>query len=598
MRDDESEITIPRNTVSRRSVLQTSALATGAVPIVGTLSVSTAAEETDQLPPGRIPMEEVPQDIRRRAARLLEDAQGTPVTWESAELGEFAHPIGRPDVDGIAYYELAVEPVGFVVCATGKHDAPIPHWNTDAPTIGASLEELGGNELGRLVWIDRLRYVAEDPDGRKMAARGNDVPRIEGLEALFEADEAGPRRVRYGPQEEVPDTADQEVEEDYEPQLLVEENNRNPPEEFSFGRWESYGQLVDNYVAAYGPLLEDLRRRASRAWDELEARPRSLGIGATYREPLIDGQTVEAVEAVDGDAAGKLFVERQARNGAHDVLELTPMDGAAPGEVVEVTLTDGEDRERLTYRVEDESDYRPQSGRMDWVGTDGATDADAITADTDWAGGFRLHPYYRQFPYQGCAVGCGPVAWALLFGWGDKQADGGKFNSTWWPRFGLYLENGGRWRDGARDKVAPDKNWQDNGGPKNVMKELNGHLNVFCLGDSGATAPWDMDKAVRYLRGRTYTRLEIHHSWSGRPIKRARIETRESIRGNANNKGPTPVVVGKGWMSHYPMAYAYWDSTWHPDHVKVNNGWGENPNGAQANEWIWAQTWFSGEIYP
>jgi len=67
-----------------------------------------------------------------------------------------------------------------------------------------------------------------------------------------------------------------------------------------------------------------------------------------------------------------------------------------------------------------------------------------------------------------------------------------------------------------------------------------------------------------------------------------------SIRGAASGKGPTPVVVGKGWLSHYPVAYAYYDG-W-KDYVKVNNGWGPTHN--QRTEWIWADSWFSGEINP
>jgi hypothetical protein len=33
--------------------------------------------------------------------------------------------------------------------------------------------------------------------------------------------------------------------------------------------------------------------------------------------------------------------------------------------------------------------------------------------------------------------------------------------------------------------------------------------------------------------------------------------------------------------------------------VKVNNAWGDfDRTGADAIEWIWAKSWFSGEIYP
>ena len=37
-----------------------------------------------------------------------------------------------------------------------------------------------------------------------------------------------------------------------------------------------------------------------------------------------------------------------------------------------------------------------------------------------WAPGSQ--PAYWQFDYNGCPVGCGPVAWGMLFGWADEQA--------------------------------------------------------------------------------------------------------------------------------------------------------------------------------
>jgi len=46
-------------------------------------------------------------------------------------------------------------------------------------------------------------------------------------------------------------------------------------------------------------------------------------------------------------------------------------------------------------------------------------------------------PNYYQFDYpkKGCAVGCGPVAWTMLFCWADKQAGIG--NPYWGPCWGL-----------------------------------------------------------------------------------------------------------------------------------------------------------------
>jgi hypothetical protein len=161
------------------------------------------------------------------------------------------------------------------------------------------------------------------------------------------------------------------------------------------------------------------------------------------------------------------------------------------------------------------------------------------------------------------------------------------------------------------DAVAPKRLWDGNGnrnqGVWSIIRELNDDVQAFCVRDatpldvSGAAShPATMDGASDYFGGRTHAHLQVVHSWSGRPRPKCKNETRQSIRGNAQDKGQTPVVVGKGWLSHYPVAYAFRKAAWPgTDQVKVNNAWGPHDRtGADAIEWIWAQSWFSGEIYP
>jgi hypothetical protein len=67
-----------------------------------------------------------------------------------------------------------------------------------------------------------------------------------------------------------------------------------------------------------------------------------------------------------------------------------------------------------------------------------------------------------------------------------------------------------------------------------------------------------------------------------------------------------PVVIGTGWLSHYPVAYGYavrtrpeaWDEGWfdgddvvYQQQFYVNNGWG-----GQGNGWVSAGTWFAGRV--
>lgn len=210
------------------------------------------------------------------------------------------------------------------------------------------------------------------------------------------------------------------------------------------------------------------------------------------------------------------------------------------------------------------------------------------------AGGGGAQTTYNQFDYNGCAVGCGPVAWAMLFGWGDRQAEVGG-NAYWAPRNGLYRENGGR----GANAVAPIA--MDNG-VRNIIRELNGQVGTFCWSGSGATPPWSMDGSWRYLSGRSYTQQVCHWNSIGWCEDGLRNRAIASIRDRR-----TPAIIGTGWLSHYPLAFGYawqrrvirrcfifcWDDEVYDRCFYVNQGWG-----GAGNEWVQAETWFSGEIYP
>ena len=132
-----------------------------------------------------------------------------------------------------------------------------------------------------------------------------------------------------------------------------------------------------------------------------------------------------------------------------------------------------------------------------------------MTWDYYWtAGSGAEQPAYYQFPYGNCFVGCGPVAWAMLFCWGDYQAENG--NAYWAGRTGLYRLDGGR---GTND-VAP---LTQTTGVENVIREINGQVDTFCIFASGATYPSDMDEAYEYLSGRTNTTLEDEFNGAGIP---------------------------------------------------------------------------------
>ena len=165
-----------------------------------------------------IPLREVPLALRRRAAQHLESLRGSELgrRAEGLTFGDTAWPLYRPDVDGIAYYELALvhagvqpppilttrawpmdrppeivgaRPVprssassGFVIVSTGPHDSPIPHWSLERAAPSHQLREAGGGrEPGRIYKLDALSYVAEDAAGAAAARVGPAPVLPEGL---------------------------------------------------------------------------------------------------------------------------------------------------------------------------------------------------------------------------------------------------------------------------------------------------------------------------------------------------------------------------------------------------------------------------------
>lgn len=210
------------------------------------------------------------------------------------------------------------------------------------------------------------------------------------------------------------------------------------------------------------------------------------------------------------------------------------------------------------------------------------------------AGGGGQQPAYNQFDYNGCAVGCGPVAWAMLFCWADYQAAHG--NAYWAPRTGIYRVDGGH----GADAVAPL--YQDNG-VNNVIRELNEEVSTFCSFGSGATCPWDMPGAAQYLSGRTGATMQAN--WNSLGISEDGLRDK-AISSIVNRH--TPAIIGTGWLSHYPLAFGYawqqrtvrkcfifcWDETVTDRFFYVNEGWG----GGGSGDWVEASTWFCGQLYP
>ena len=138
---------------------------------------------------------------------------------------------------------------------------------------------------------------------------------------------------------------------------------------------------------------------------------------------------------------------------------------------------------------------------------------------------------------------------------------------------------------------------------------IRNQVGTFCFSGSGATYPWSMDNVRNYL---TYVgtgiSIDTHYNAVGYHEDSLRDYTIEHLT-KANQNERRPVIIGTGWLNHYPLAWGYsWRSrptTWrdagwwvgddvlYSRYFYVNNGHGGSDDG-----WVDASTWFAGRVSP
>lgn len=563
-----------------------------------------------------VPLEEVPVEYHRMAAQHVEEKSGTEAapTWDAARLGGVVRALHRPDVEGVAYYEFEVDPDGFVIVSTGDHDFPIPNWGFDRQSVGRILERRAwedGEDVGRFYKLDSLYYVAESPDGRKVADQGDEIFRIEGIppNALDGDLEQFDGFAKAGPAEPVED--DREVDEIEH--VVLDEHIPEVTEAIEYEGWSSWEELLDGYADNYGVFIEALRRDAADSWEATEAgweNGRPVTAETDNVEVLL---FPEAEYHVDGDGKELVRVGRLDREGGSPALEITVVDQPEEnvGFSVGIEYGNGITEERRFFLTDGPRVRRSVAS----VGTGDSFDAPRAEATSAVVGGVLNSVdvtreragwktdqcWYDQFEYKGCPVGCGPVAWGMLFGWANNKAheDDPYWGSPW--RGGLYRVDGGTSPSTAIE--APRYMDDDDiEGVKNMIRELRDHCQTFCVpGSQAATYPATMFLAFLYFINRTNTNLWT--DFNGLGIPRSRLTA--AVASSIGDRG-TPAIIGTGWLSHYPLAYIYQKEVeerrfWFDkvdEYFFVNQGWGKDNNGNVIREWVSASTWFAGEIFP
>lgn len=182
-------------------------------------------------------------------------------------------------------------------------------------------------------------------------------------------------------------------------------------------------------------------------------------------------------------------------------------------------------------------------------------------------------PSYEQLsPGEGandtaCMSGCGPTAWATLFGWGSRRAAADPAN------------------DGAFAGLFPNAPLRMDGKAGELSMQLNRVVGTFCSDGQGATTSWAMGYVGDFVTARAPgVTIDAHYNilmMADNVVRDAAIDALCDGR---------PAIVGTGSLfggdGHYPIAKGYSNGRF-----ELEMGWGGDGNG-----WYDAATWYSGTV--
>jgi hypothetical protein len=273
----------------------------------------------------RVKLDKVPLELRRRAAQHLEAMRGTPMAQggDSAQFGEEATPVYRPDVKGVAYWELELTGVksvsrtgpnngkrrrstsGFIIVSAGRHDVPIPHWSfeLEPPSRGLEAQTKEG-QVAKVVKLDSLAYVAEDAKGKYLTHLGQFPPMPTGLPGVL------PKERSVGSLESHPATASK-TDRRVGKQQVKRTGVKAPKPKVA--RWPSWGQAKKQYASAYKLHLGALKTHAAPAW-ELEDLVAKFGEGIHEGDRLVVPLLGPGKAEVTGDGAKSVKMRMLDRN--------------------------------------------------------------------------------------------------------------------------------------------------------------------------------------------------------------------------------------------------------------------------------------------
>jgi hypothetical protein len=306
----------------------------------------------------RVKISEVPLQLRRRAANHLESIRGTDMAGghDQMRLGDKACPVFRPDIDGVAYWEIEVKGVkdpkardhagrssglGFLMLSTGPHDVPIPHWSMDTEPPSYGLEGKGaGKNISKIVKLDSLSYAAEDAKGNYASHIGQFPPKIE--MALGMKDPARSGEFLAQPEHR--------TENDKNPPKLHYVQNDRSTHGVKASGWKDWHEAKKAFPETFKPHLQKLAEHARGHWDTEE-------LIETFGEGIHEGQKMTVPLLQPGTATisgeGAKFVHMSMLDRQAAAVTLEAQESGARHELsfmLEIKYVDGS-METLNYFI-------------------------------------------------------------------------------------------------------------------------------------------------------------------------------------------------------------------------------------------------------
>jgi hypothetical protein len=591
---------------------------------------------------------QLPKGMLFRAIQHIYDSRSLVApNWDTAFIGETAIPFYRPDICGgatPAYYELSVYkdatlkiPAGFLMMTAPcdndvPHDIPIAHWNSTGVAISSQIQfnPPPGVAPIKLWKLDTLSYVA-DQNGVIIGKLGQFPALINGLTQSEYVQYSNARTdVKWAPANV--STGDDNLVAGRIPTPVITGLSPSTAKLLwqytDFNIANDFAGYLRQYPVAFAPLIAGMKQRVSGLWayeNEITDTDTRLCTGCTQLHlPVVAGGVSRFVIPIKGITAQNItnmtpdvststlsFVVESSTYANYPVIAVTA------GALASDTLP------RLTLKITPSSSWftllPPTYVTFYMV----QSPPSLIRADRSWsswnyywAGNASDQRKYAQWTVSGsCAVGCGPVAWMMLLGWVDIKSTYPQVSGQFWKRWNAYRENGsssGLATSGAG--IAPQSTTIGSTiymapGVFTSTEYIRNQVGTFCFSGSGATYPWSMDNVRNYLSYvGTGISIDTHYNSVGFHEDGLRDYTIEHLT-KSNTSERRPVIIGTGWLNHYPLAWGYaWRSrptTWrdagwwvgddilYSRYFYVNNGHGGSDDG-----WVDASTWFAGRVSP